>query len=213
MLGFGQDPNEQRHETAGPGSSSAIESSFLMRLRERDSLAWSDLVHLYYPLIHRWCSRAQVPSDEIADVVQEVFRAVSTAIVRFDPNRKDASLRGWMFGITQRQLMAYRRNARKQPDGEGGTEALLRIQQVTDDDCESSMITEPVADRILVVRSALERLRSQIEPKTFSAFWQLMVDGKTPAEVADALQMKVATVYVIKGRLMRRLRDLLEGEL
>ena len=75
------------------------------------------------------------------------------------------------------------------------------------------MITEPVADRVLVVRSALERLRSQVEPKTFSAFWQIMVDGKTPADVAESLQMKVATVYVIKGRLMRRLEDLLEGEI
>lgn len=213
VLGFGQDPNKARENLPEPGSAaSSVATSFLERLRQRDALAWSDLVHIYHPVVHTWCRRAGLPESYIADVVQEVFRAVSHAIAKYDPTRADASMRGWLFGITQRQLMAFRRQHQYDIAGQGGTEALQQFHQIMADDGQTSAISQPVSDRALMVRQALDVLRGQVEPKTFDAFWQLMVDGKKPADVAATLEMKVATLYVIKGRMMRRLRELLEGD-
>lgn len=214
VLGSGQDPSKASDppgESASLGSS--IATSFLAQLRERDAEAWSKLVQIYHPLVRTWCHRSGLPESHIPDVTQEVFRAVAGAIDRFDRSRPDASMRGWLFGITQRQLLAWRRKRQNEADGQGGTEALARFHQVMDSESYSSTISQPESDRSLLVRRALEVLRSSVEPKTFDAFWQMMVDGKSPADVSAALGIKVATLYVIKGRMMRRLRDLLEGDL
>lgn len=182
-----------------------------MRLQEQNAGAWSSLTRVYYPLVRTWCQRGHVPLDDVPDVAQEVFRAVAAGIGRFDSAREDASFRGWLFGIARRQLLTYWRKKSEEPAGEGGTAAIQRMQELTDEDALLSSITDQVGDRAIVVRQVLEVIRSQVEEKTWQAFWQVAIEGRDPAEVAQALGMKVATIYVVKGRMLRKLRDMLEG--
>lgn len=42
---------------------------------------------------------------------------------------------------------------------------------------------------------------------TWRAFWRVAVDGCSPADVADELDMSVNAVYIAKSRVLRRLRE------
>jgi RNA polymerase sigma-70 factor (ECF subfamily) len=56
-------------------------------------------------------------------------------------------------------------------------------------------------------RRAVELLRTEFEEHTWQAFWQVAIDGRTLAEVAERLGMSVAAVYQAKSRVLRRLRQ------
>ncbi len=55
-------------------------------------------------------------------------------------------------------------------------------------------------------RRALEVVRAEFEPRTWEAFWRIVVDGQSPAEVAAAMQLSLSAVYKAKSRVLQRLR-------
>ena len=62
-------------------SESSITSiSLLDRVKAQDPVAWQRLNVLYSPLIYSWTRRLGLNSEDSADVLQEVFRAVFGSI-------------------------------------------------------------------------------------------------------------------------------------
>src|SRR5207249_4270036 len=80
----------------GPQPSTATSRSLLDRLKADDAAAWDRLVGLYAPLMSRWCRRWDLPEQDIADVLQEVFQAVATHIGGFRKERAGDTFRGWL---------------------------------------------------------------------------------------------------------------------
>lgn len=183
-----------------------MSSSLLQRLRDRDPDAWRRLVRLYYPLVRHWCLRAGLRTEDAADVAQEVFRALAGNVVRFDRDGGKNSFRGWLHGITRRQILAHRRHQNRQPEAAGGTDALRGLAQVPEAVVEEPSAAEDASERTGLLRRALAMLRHEVEERTFQAFWRAAVEGHTPADIAADLGMTVNSVYLAKARLLRRLR-------
>jgi RNA polymerase sigma-70 factor (ECF subfamily) len=62
---------------------------------------------------------------------------------------------------------------------------------------------------------AAEQVRPAVEPATWQAFWGMAVEGRPAKEVAAALGLSVATVYMAKCRVLARLKEVIreaEGE-
>jgi DNA-directed RNA polymerase specialized sigma24 family protein len=62
-----------------------------------------------------------------------------------------------------------------------------------------------------VAHRALELVRAEFEERTFQAFLRVTVGGQRPAEVADDLGISVGAVCTAKWRVLRRLREEVEG--
>ena len=60
---------------------------------------------------------------------------------------------------------------------------------------------------------AAEQVRGDFTDSTWQAFWQTAVEGKTGPQVARALGMSVAAVYLAKGRVMTRLKEIIRETL
>jgi RNA polymerase sigma-70 factor (ECF subfamily) len=65
---------------ARPRSRGATSTSLIRRVKDRDDEAWERLLDLYVPLVYSWCRRSGMQTEDAADVVQEVFRAVLRGI-------------------------------------------------------------------------------------------------------------------------------------
>src|SRR5947209_20533536 len=78
--------------------------SLLERVRAADPQAWQRLVHVYSPLIFSWCRRTGLGPDDAADVMQDVWQAVSAAIGRFRRSAESGTFRGWVWTITRNKL-------------------------------------------------------------------------------------------------------------
>lgn len=183
--------------------------SLLERARHNNAEAWERLVRLYSPLVYHWCKRSGLDGEDAADVLQEVFRAVSRALPTFTPEGEAGSFRGWLWTITRNKLRDHFRSVNGRPTPEGGTDAQQRLTQIPDAEPDDEQSTE--LGTTGVVRRALEMIRGDFSETTWRAFWRTAVEDQSAAHVAGELGISVDAVYQAKSRVMRRLREEMRG--
>ncbi len=179
--------------------------SLLVRVKDNERQAWDRLVTLYAPLVYHWCQKLDVSPDDAPDVVQEVFKSVAQRIESFRKERSQDTFRGWLRVITRNKAIDHYRRLGKQATAAGGTEAQHRLAAVAapnfDDDADDP------ADKHLLFHQALEQIRADFQPKTWQAFWRVVVEDRTPAEAAVELDMTAGAIRVAKCRVLQRLRE------
>ena len=178
--------------------------SLLVGLQTHDSDAWYRLIKLYTPLVYHWCQKHDLKPDDIPDVVQEVFKSVAAHIHRFRKERSKDSFRGWLRVITRNKAMDQHRRIGKEFRAEGGTDALHRLLILPSP--EASETVEDTEGQSILFRQALEMIRTEFRESTWKAFWQVVVNGRTPVDVAAEMDMSPGSVRVAKCRVLQRLR-------
>ena len=63
----------------------------------------------------------------------------------------------------------------------------------------------------LVLRQALESIRVDYETNTWQAFWRTAVDGEPTADVAQDLGLTPGNVRQARYKILKRMREELEG--
>jgi RNA polymerase sigma-70 factor (ECF subfamily) len=191
-------------------------TTFLDRVRQRDTEAWSRFAELYSPLVYRWARQSGLQSSDAADVVQEVFTAVARTIGSFQNDGPTASLRGWLWTITRNQVRLHFRRLKDRPAAVGGSTANHFFGQQPADEASSVLIEHGVAPasfdaQASLVHRAVQLMRQDFQPQTWQAFWRLVVDGCSVAEVAEQLGLTPGAVRQAKFRVLTRLQSELEG--
>ena len=193
-------------EESRPGQLTSL--SLLDRARENDQDAWTRLAALYRPLVLFWCRRANCPAAEAEDIAQDVFAGVAAGLSEFRRDRPGDSFRGWLRGITRNQVLMYFRRNQGRPQPVGGSAALEQVQDLPDllaglPDEEA----DEEAEVSLVYRRAVEQVRGEFEQRTWHLFWRTVVEGISPAAVAEEMHTTPATVRQAKSRVLRRLKQ------
>jgi len=200
-------PIADSHHSAEPDTTS---SSLLRGVKTGQPDAWRRLVELYGPTVYRWCRQFNVAADDAADICQEVFGSVVAGIKRFRREKPGDSFRGWLWTITRNKTLDHFQHRAGEPDAHGGDEHHGFLAELPAPISGISGSSEPPADRALVQR-ALEIVRREVEPSSWQAFWRMTVEGHTSSEVARDLGLSPSAVRQAKYRLLRRLRQELEG--
>ena len=65
--------------------------------------------------------------------------------------------------------------------------------------------------RQYLVNRALEMMQAEFEESTWKACWECVVNDRNGVEVAQELGITANAVYVAKSRVLRRLRNELNG--
>jgi RNA polymerase sigma-70 factor (ECF subfamily) len=186
----------------------ATSGSLLERARRRDARAWEQLVELYTPLVYFWCRRGLLPDQDIADVVQEVFRAVVTGIDGFRRERPGDTFRGWLRTVTRSKIADHYRG-HGMPQSIGGSDIQRRLDRLeAPDDEELNDPAEASAQQALLYRG-FEAIRDEFQPQVWRSFWGTVVEGRAVGDVAAELDMRPGTVRVYKCRVSQRLRQAL----
>jgi RNA polymerase sigma-70 factor (ECF subfamily) len=180
-------------------------ASLLERLRhspERE--AWNRFVEMYTPLLFNWASRLGLSGHDAADLVQDVFTVLveELPLFRYDPNK---SFRAWLKTVL---LNRWRKLQRKQAH-EKQAAAPPDLQGIAD--IEKVPELEEQEYRQYVVRRALDLMKAEFQPVTWKACWEYVVRDRSAAVVAAELGITVNAVYLAKSRVLRRLREELQG--
>lgn len=160
--------------------------------------AWRRFVHLYTPLIYRWCRTRGCPSSDVADVTQDVFQAVMLGIGRLNERDPQVSFRSWLWRIVHHKTADhYRRTGREV----AAREVELAVDQSTAVDEDESFDAES-----FLLHRALELIHGEFEPATWQAFLRTTIGNERATDIADELQMTKKAVRQAKYRVLRRLR-------
>jgi len=188
--------------------SPATRCSLIVKLRDpADSVAWSELVAIYEPLVYRLARRKGLQDADARDLCQDVFQAVAKAIDRWEPGR--GSFRGWLSRIARNLLINFLTRKQFQPRGSGATsmQDLLEAQPAVDP--SATALFELEYERSLF-RWAADEIRGEFTVTSWRAFWQTALDDRSPGEVAAELGISVGAVYVARSRVLARLKRRIE---
>ena len=191
----------------------ATRLSLLVRLRDtRDDRAWAQFVELYAPLVFRFARKHGLQDADAADLTQDVLQAVSGGIRNFDYDPRRGTFRGWLFTVVRNKLRNFLAVQDRPGRGRGDTDAQHRLQELPAREEDQSAWWDEEYER-RVFAWAAEQARGAFSEATWQAFWQTAVEGKTGPQAAQALGMSVAAVYLAKGRVMNRLKDIIRATL
>ncbi len=180
-------------------------ASLLLRLRDpKDHDAWVEFVSLYEPVVYCVLRRAGLQDADALEMLQELFLAVNRNIGRWEHGAELGSFRGWLRRVTRNLVVSWVRRQKRQVT----TSSL---------DLDSLLESPPVADgpetdefdrelRRALFHLASERVRGEVRPQTWQAFWEVAVTGTSVAEAASKLGMTAGAVCVAKCRIIARLR-------
>ncbi|QEL20577.1 hypothetical protein [Limnoglobus roseus] len=103
------------------------------------------------------------------------------------------------------------------PITKGRRRAAARPVSVTDAFVEEPAVTDPAEAidaaeyRRYLVGRAVRFMRGEFQPATWQAFVEMVSEDRPAAAVAADLGLSVAAVYAAKARVLRRVRQELDG--
>jgi RNA polymerase sigma factor (sigma-70 family) len=163
-----------------------------------DQQAWDDFHRRYAPMIRGWC-RHWFPR-ETDDMVQTVFERLITIMKKFEyePGKR---FRGYLKTVTNRMMAELKDRASARP---AMNDEFLAEQVEARDDLEARLAVE----FDLELRDiAKERVRGRVKERTWSAFVETAERGRSPADVARELGMRVGSVFQAKHSVISQLRQ------
>jgi len=188
-----------------PAEPSSAELAALTRL---DPATWLDFAGRFTSLMGAWCHGAGVPFQDIADVLQDVFRCVIRDIKHFHPNGRAGFSCAWLKTVTHNRVIDYFRVQHGQTQAVGGDPSKSPLASAS-----YARVREDEGPRedLEVLDSLLRAVRPQVNERTWTAFWQAHMEERPIHEIAAALNMTEAAVRMCGVRVLTRLRISGEG--
>jgi RNA polymerase sigma-70 factor (ECF subfamily) len=185
-------------------SGGTTSTTLLGKLRHNpaDQSAWDAFAARYGPQIYLWCRRWQLQDADAQDIAQTVLATLLKKMRDFvyDPS---GSFRGWLKTVTRNAWLKCLDRRKRSGMGDHSHTAQLETLEGSES-LEAHLEAE--YDRELL-ELAILRVAQRVESHTLEAFRLTALEGKTAAEVADRLGMKIPAVYVARKRVQDALRQ------
>ncbi|HKI37079.1 MAG TPA: sigma-70 family RNA polymerase sigma factor [Gemmataceae bacterium] len=185
-------------------------ASLLLRLRDpQDEGAWAEFVQLYAPLVYGYARKQGLQDAGAADLSQDVFHAVASAIGRLDYDPARGSFRNWLFTVVRRKLLNWQATRRNRAQGSGDAATHQLLEQCPAPEPQEAEWEAEWQRRLY--DWACVRVRREVTDATWQAFWRTAVDGQPVKQVAADLGISAGAVYIARSRILARLKELVQS--
>jgi len=178
--------------------------SLLQRLKRwNDQESWRHFFNLYWGLLYSTAIKAGLSDSEAQDVVQDTIIVVSRKMEGFKYDPVVDSFKGWLLYLTRKRIaLEYRKRARRRPQTPTSqNEANAEIETFPDPAGPGLEKVWEEEWRRAMWDAAIGRVKEQVAPKQFQMFDLYVVKDRPAREVARALGVAVAQVYLAKHRV------------
>ena len=180
--------------------------TLLARLRQgpTDEAAWGAFVECYGRHIYRWCRQWKLQDADAEDVTQNILAKLARKLRHFayDPSR---SFRGWLRTLAHHAWRDFVDRPRHAQAAAGDNRAWELMQTLEAREDLSQKLQEAFDHELL--EAAQARVRLRVAAHTWEAFRLVALEGLPAAEVAAAVRMQVAMVYVAKSKVQKMLQE------
>ncbi len=187
-------------------SSSHTSPTLLGRLGRSptDQAAWEAFVDRYGPKIYAWCQHWRLQKADAEDVTQNVLLKLAHKLAHFsyDPSK---SFRAWLKTITRHAWSDFLASQKSAAQGTGDSQAVQMLASVEARDDLATRLEREFDNELL--NEATARVQLRVTPEKWEVFRLLAVEGLSGAEVAQRVHMKLATVYVVRGKVQKLLQE------
>lgn len=184
--------------------------SLLSRLQDWDDQdSWRDFFETYWRLIYSVAIKSGLSDAEAQDVVQETVVCVAKDIAKFERDRKRGSFRGWLRNLTRWRINDQLRK-RAQSHGvehvglPGESDAMAQVPDPSSTALDMIWDEEWNAN---LLEAALEKIRGRVREEYYQIFDLYVLRQWKAGDVAEALGVSLAKVYLAKHRVTLELKS------
>ncbi len=185
----------------------STQASLLGRLQQsvanNRSESWGRFVDIYTPLLYHWAERMRVPESDRSDLVQETLVKLLLSIATYQKGAQ-SGFRNWLFAVMRHAWIDLLRKRKTQPGL-----ATEPGQIPCSDDIQQD--SEDRDYRNYLLRRVHQVVVSDFPPISQQAFQRYVVEGQPAQQVAESLGITPNAVYLIRSRILRRVREELVG--
>ena len=164
--------------------------------------AWAEFATIYQPVIFRFCQSKGLQHADATDVTQEVLAKIAGAIEKFDLNDGKKNFRGWLFRITRNLVVDFVRKRERNVLVQFDPALELATRPTKEESVEFQAVFQR---QVFLIVS--QKIRQQVESKTWQAFWDTEIKLIPVEQVASALSMSTGAVYVARSRVLTRFKS------
>ncbi len=180
--------------------------TLLSRLKDwNDQDSWKDFFDNYWKLIFTAAIKSGLNETEAQEAVQETVISVCKSVPDFQYNSGKGSFKKWLLTITRRRIAdqfrkrdPYLQARVRKPDDTRQTGTLDRIPDTSVPDLDQIWDQEWEQN---LVESAIERVKTKVDPKQFQIFDLYVLRQWTVSKVSQSLQVSAARIYLAKHRI------------
>lgn len=181
-----------------------------------DRQAWEEFYRTYGRVITGLAMRAGLEPEEAEDALQETVLAMCRNLPEFKADPAAGSFKSWLLQMAKWRILNQlnkrpRGVVHRRKSGSAGAEftgTTATVDRVPSTDKQLDVLWEEEwRERALEI--ALDRLKRQASDRHFQIFYLNAVKGQPAGNVAKALGVTRGQVYLIRCRLLPKLRRLL----
>ncbi len=186
---------------------SETQVTLLDRLRDgTDALVWDEFFQRYWRLIFHFARQRGCAEHSAEEIVQEVMLTVfeQREVFCYDPSR--GRFRDWLLTLVRNQVAEYRRRPSQRVRGQGGDTQVELSLAASDDELPDEVLEAAFEEAVLLM--LLDRVRQEVNPRTYQAFELFTLHELPAAEVARMTSLTRNAVYQARKNIVRRLEEL-----
>jgi len=182
--------------------------TLLGKISAGDDIGWSEFHEAYRPLMLLRGRDRGLRDDELQDLIQEVLLSLFKGQDRFRYDPAKGRFRDYLKRIIDRRAFDI---LRKRPRAERAMDALADGGAILGrEGSEKAEEHWAEAWRKHLLQQAFLIVQREVTETTYQAFEMCVVDEVSPKLVADTLGISVASVYVAKHRVLKRLKPIVQ---
>ena len=196
--------------------------SLLVRLKDTgDQQSWQEFNDLYGKLIFGFAIKAGLTETEAQEVVQETLIAAAKNLPEFRYDPKVCSFKTWLLNLSNwrvtDQLRKRLPGVHRPASLDDATARTATVERVPDSAGPQLEALWEKEWHTTLLATALEKVKAQVDLKQWQVFDLYVLKEWSAQEVAKALGVSVARVYLAKHRVgalvkkeLKRLRRKME---
>jgi RNA polymerase sigma-70 factor (ECF subfamily) len=186
--------------------------SLLGRLKNwEDNASWRDFFETYWKLIYSFTIQRGLSHEEAQEVVQETVVAVAKSIGKFQYNPQVCAFKTWLLGVTRSKIAnQFARRARlptvvaiTSPGDSSDTGMSGRLPDEQAGQWDEAWDEEWQKN---LMDAAIQRVKRRISIEQYQMFDLFVLKNWSAKDVANALGVTIAHVYVAKHRIAKLIR-------
>lgn len=179
--------------------------TLLEKLKDRhDDAAWADFAYYYRSFIFNIARRMRLSEDDSNEIVQLVLLRSWDKLGTFQYSAEKGRFRGWLCRVAGNIIRNYIRDQKsryvsledfKDENGHGGIDPFSQpeIEKIAEEEWEH-----------YIPNLAWKNVSGRFDENTRRTY-QMLLDGKSPEQIASELGISKSSVYVNKKRVKDRL--------
>lgn len=185
-------------------------ASLILRLQNaEDVAAWNDFVAIYVPVISRVAQRHGLQFADTENLVQEVLLSVSRSLPQWLCREDRGPFRAWLLRVARNEAIDMLTRRATRPLGKDGAAGEQLLAELADSRDELASQIDLQSEQA-IFQWAAAQIREVVAENVWQSFWLTHVENISVEEAAKQLSMRSGSVYMARGRVMNRIKELVK---